>query len=83
MAEDLALTRPFRLLRVDGSFEGSQAVPIDVFHSPDDAMDAAARLCDQPVAGWKREPTEGVWTQVDEDGRGFVIHRVLRDTNMG
>jgi len=79
MAEEPALTRPFRLLRVEGSYEGSQAVPIDVFHSPDDAMTAAARLRDQPLASWKREPAEGVWTQVDDNGRGFVIHRVVTD----
>jgi len=79
MAEELASTGPFRLLRVEGSFEGSHAIPIDMFSSPDDAMNAAGRLCDQPVAAWKREQAEGVWTQVDEHGRGFVIHLVMTE----
>jgi|GEM_PF-3271956 len=83
MADELRLSRPFRLLRVEGIFEGSNAIPINLFDSPDDAMDAAARLPDQPAAAWKRDLADGVWSQMDRCGRGFVIHRMDSEDDFG
>lgn len=66
----------FRLLRVEGSAAEARAVTISVHETFDAALAAAARLPNQPRVPWKVDDVDGVWTRIDRNGFGFVLHRL-------
>ena len=66
----------FLLLRVEGTPAEARAILLRTCPAFADALAAAADEPHQPDAAWQPDAVDGVWTQLDCSGQGFVVHRI-------
>ena len=66
----------FLLLRVERSRREGSARPVGAFPTLGEAVAAAAEQPHRPSAPWLPDRVDGVWRQVDWNGRGFAVYRI-------
>jgi hypothetical protein len=66
----------FALLRVEAGRREARSVPVQTFPTLEDAVVGAAQQPRQPNGTWQPGRVDGVWSQLDRSGQGFVVHRI-------